>query len=97
MNLNILKLHLKELKYNLRTLKEYAAQLVRFVLIARLGSGIILTFRFVRQEEAFLRTGSIDAVGVPKDIESIRGRVYKHRYVISKFTSQLSCGDRKVT
>jgi len=44
-----------------------------------------------------LRTGSIDAVGVPKDIESIRGRVYKHRYVISKFTSQLSCGDRKVT
>lgn len=96
MNLNILKLHLKELKYNLQTLKEYAAQLVRFF-DPRLGNLIILIFRFVRQEEAFLRTGSIDAVGVPKDIESIRGRVYKHRYVISKFTSQLSCGDRKVT
>jgi len=96
MNVNILKLHLKELKYNLQTLKEYAAQLVR-CFDPRLGSLIILIFRFVRQEEAFLRTGSIDVVGVPKNIESIRGRVYKHRYVISKFTSQLSCGDRKVT
>jgi len=48
-------------------------------------------------EEEFLRTGSIDVIGVPKDIESIRGRVYKHRYVISKFTSHLSCGDRRVT
>lgn len=39
MNLNILKLHLKELKCNLQTLKEYAAQLVRFVLITR-ASGV---------------------------------------------------------
>ena len=37
MNVNVLQLHLKELKSNLQTLKEYAAQLVRFF-DPRLGS-----------------------------------------------------------
>lgn len=39
MNVNILKIHLKELKYNLQTLKEYATQLVRFFSITH-ASGV---------------------------------------------------------